>query len=137
MKEFDVSFEIVSKSIGLSKLSSLIGLNCSPDSHDMGEPKGKRKWEKTYWKLFSNEPKSATIEDHLDNIFFQMSKSSILIPENRIQLLPGDCSFYISIGIFFNEESENNLVEIVHQMLEKISFYKLDLEICLYPSNMD
>jgi hypothetical protein len=136
MKEYDVSFEICTKFKTLSELSELIGLTCSEDSHEKGQPRGrKRIWEETYWKLFSSELRSAPIGKHFENIFSQLSHSNTLLPESRF-LFPEDCSFYLSIGVFFNENSEGNLFEISPQVMERINSYKVDIEVCLYPSSM-
>jgi hypothetical protein len=136
MKEYDISFEICTKSMNLSELSTIIGLDCSEDSHEMGNPRGrKRIWEETYWKLFSSEPRMASIEEHLENILSQIMRSKMLRPESRSRF-PNDCSFYLSIGVFFDEDSKDNLLEISPQIMERINNYELDIEVCLYPSGL-
>ena len=135
MKEFDVSFEIKTEISNLEELTKIIGISPSNNSHEKGQPRGKKTWTETYWKLFSSTTPESNIEEHLEDIFSQMAVSDVLLdPEKRKNLFPSDCSFYLSIAVFYDDESWMETIEIPFKYIEKMNIYKLDLEICLYKS---
>lgn len=135
MVEYSVSLDIKTKQISLAELERIIGIKSDDEySSDKDEQESEGV---TYWRFFSDLSEKAALDEHVSRIIFFISSSDALTLEKRIHTLPNDCEYYLSIGIFFNEESEGNLAEIPTNVLKMINRYGLSLEMCLYPTNFE
>ena len=82
-REYLVSLEIFSDSLALDELSLLLGRPASVTSHDKDElRRGRQRWGRTLWKLESDLPEAASVEEHIQRI------ASRFRPRDLIAVLP-------------------------------------------------
>jgi hypothetical protein len=130
MKEFIVSFEIISLKYNLDELSSKIGLQFASGSFDKGKVYRGKISEQTVWKLFSNVDKFASLEEHCKDIFNSLSKVNLLKSEG----LPEDWDLTLNIGVLFSSDNASCSVSIPNSCLELMKNYRISIEISYYPS---
>lgn len=100
--EVDVCLVISTQSATLAQLVIRIGFDGAEGSHDQGAPhvvKSRGKWKSTVWQLCSTRPRTAAIEEHLEELV-------VRLPPARVGsgVLPADARKHISIGVFSNAQ---------------------------------
>jgi hypothetical protein len=124
-----VSLDVCSDSLALAELSSRIGISASRYSHERGElrPGGRGQFNKTIWRIDSNQLAEAPLRLHLESIVAQCPPERLFRPG----VLANDCSVYINIGQIF-DTAYGELI-ISPSELELIRGYRAELEISCYP----
>ncbi len=95
-RKYIVSLYCVTSSATLNSLSQIIGIECSPSSHERGAPHPKgRVWDKTHWKLESSLPSSSDLDHHIDDIFGRLSVANV---KKAVQQI-GDMDVYLDVAV--------------------------------------
>jgi Domain of unknown function (DUF4279) len=91
-----VSIACVTPSASLDQLSKTIGAEPSSSSHDRGTPRPAGDvWDVTVWKFESSLPSTASLEEHVDDVFKRLSLASI---KRAVQLI-GDMKVYLDVAV--------------------------------------
>jgi len=131
MKEYNVFLDVVSPELRLKDLTARIGMEPSDSAHDLGSPRTlKGVWTETVWRLESDAPESASLEDHCRNLLTQARSGGVL---ETIRHLQGIRAF-INIAAFFG--TAMCTVTIPDVCLEALRDYPLGLEVACYPADM-
>jgi len=130
MKTFSVCLLVESPSLSLDELSRKLGRPHSSGSHTEGEPhvrQGLPPWSKTMWRFDSAVSKTASLQEHLENLKVQFP------PDELQRLLPAGCTVNVDIAIFF--DTANVSASISRAGIEIMDAYNAALEVTCYPSD--
>jgi hypothetical protein len=136
MRELLVSLDISTRSLTLAELSVRLGYSLSNTSHNVGDPRPRHAsepadsiWNETLWRLDSDAPKAAPLEQHLQSLMRQMPPGRLL----RVGLLPDDSIVRINLGVLFDSYTVS--VSITQSELQIINAYSATIDISCYPTN--
>ena len=129
MKTFSVSLDVVSSRWHLNELTTQLGTEPSSDSHDLGSPRGRNQaWQVTIWRFGSQEPESASLEHHCENVLSRANSAGVL---KSLRSIP-DIRATMNIAVFFDTASCSVLIPSAS--LEVMARYGLQLLVTCYPS---
>lgn len=129
MNSFSVCLDVISEVVSLEDLSSLLGRKPSADSHDRGAPRARgTQWSHTIWRLTSQAPEEAALEEHCESVLSQASTLNFdrIPPEVRVDL---------NIAVFFDTVTCS--VSIAPQCVAALAKLGIGLEITCYPTLAD
>ncbi len=128
MTERRVSLNITTGSLTLSELSLRLGCLPSSSSHEKGDLRGhKAPFSQTIWRLDSNAPVDAALEQHIESLAAQLPPNKLSQPG----VLSEDCVVYVTIGLFFGTAQGSLLIS--PRGVDIIKAYKAILEVNCYP----
>ena len=132
MKEYSVFLDVVSTELRLQDLTERIGMKPSDSAHDLGSPRILRGgvWTETVWRLESDAPETAPLEDHCRNVLTQARSGGVLEAIHHLQGIRA----LINIAAFF--DTAMCTVTIPAVCLEALRDYPLGLEVTCYPADM-
>jgi hypothetical protein len=132
VKEYSLSLDVISAEASLQDLTSQLGATPSESSHDLGSPRGRQGfWKETVWRLESEAPASASLEDHCQSLLAKALASGALEASRGLR----NAKVLLNLGVFF--DNPMCTVEIPQSCLNTIKDYSLGLEISCYPSEAD
>ena len=127
MNDLLVSLDIVTPSAKIAEITSLLGIEPSPDkSHDLGSPRSRGTWSVTVWSLISPVEESAPLAEHLTSLFTQIAK----VGPERFARLPKDARIYLGIGAFCEGPNMNLLIP--PGFLKEMAALGIGLEVSFY-----
>jgi hypothetical protein len=127
VKKFAVSLVIRSLSLTLDDLSSLLGRRPSGGSHSKGDPhRSGTTWTETLWRLDSDAPNIASLDQHLENLAIQFPAKE-LIPR-----LSENCEVCVDIVVFFDTVDVSAHLSALDITI--VNSYGAALDVTCYPS---
>lgn len=129
MNSFLVCLDVISEALSLEDLSSLLGHQPSADSHDKGTARAwGSPWSHTIWRLNSQAPEEAALEEHCESVLAQASAVNFdrIPPEVRVDL---------NIAVFFH--TANCSVSLPAHYVAALAKLGVGLEITCYPTKLD
>jgi hypothetical protein len=117
----------------LSELTARTGVEPAEGSHNMGDShvlKNRGVWKKTVWKVCSTCSRTATLEEHFEDIVEQLPAKKLRAPG----VLPDASEVYISIGVF--SDAQIPTADLTLRCLSISESYGAAIEVCLYESDM-
>jgi hypothetical protein len=132
MKEYSLSLDVISAEASLQGLTSELGATPSGSSHDLGSPRVRQDlWKETVWRLESEAPASASLEDHCQSLLAKAQASGALEASRGLR----NAKTLLNLGVFF--DGPMCTVEIPQLCLDAIKDYSLGLEITCYCSKAE
>lgn len=99
MKEYSLSLDVISAESSLQDLTSQLGAMPSESSHDLGSPPARQGlWKETVWRLESEAPASASLEDHCKSLFAKVQASGALEASRGLR----SAKILLNLGVFFD-----------------------------------
>jgi hypothetical protein len=130
MKEFLVSFVIVSPSMILAEISRWMGTAACSTSIEKGSLCwNKSRWKQTIWRLESTAGKQASLAEHLQSLFRLLPRR---ILQKAVKLGDGH-HVYIRIGVLYDTLTCG--IVIPSEFIRRIGNRGIELELCTYPTS--
>lgn len=132
MKEYSLSLDVISAEASLQDLTSQLGASPSESSHELGSPRARRdSWAETVWRLESEAPASASLEDHCQSLLAKVQSTGVLEASRRIE----NSRTLLNVAVFFS--GPMCTVTLPRACLDIVKEYSLGLEISCYSSAED
>lgn len=128
-----VDLVVTSQSATLAELVTRIGVEPTGVSHDMGDPhvlKEYGAWEQTVWRVCSTCPRTATLEEHFEDIEEQISAKKLRAPD----VLPDTSQIYFSVGV--HSDAQIPTADLTLKCLAISQSYGASIEVCMFESDM-
>lgn len=128
MRSFSVSLDVLSADLTLEELTAKLGLKPSPDAHGLGSPRGRgATWQVTVWRLSSEEPESASLEEHCGSVLARAGSAGVLQAASALE----NVQAVLNVGVFFYTASCT--VTFPDFCLRTVCEHRVRLEVSCYP----
>lgn len=128
MRSFSVSLDVLSSDLRLEELTAKLGLKPSPDAHDLGSPRGRdATWPVTVWRLSSEEPESAPLEQHCESVLTRARSAGLLEAVSTLE----NVEVVLNVAVFFDTASCT--VAFPDSCLRMACEHRIRLEVSCYP----